>query len=76
MDIRIAIAAFEAVDEGSANISQVCRHLGISRDTFSRYRARLEVEGFPGLLPRSSRPRSCPAQTPDWLVEVILANRD
>jgi transposase InsO family protein len=76
MDIRIAIAAFEAVDEGSASISQVCRQLGISRDTFYRYRARLEVEGFPGLLPRSSRPRSSPAQTPDWLVEVILAKRD
>ena len=53
MDIRIAIAAFEAVDEGSADISQVCRHLGISRDTFYRYRARLEADGFPGLLPRS-----------------------
>jgi transposase InsO family protein len=75
MDIRIAVAAFEAIDDGSANVSQICRQLGISRDTFYRYRARLEVEGFPGLLPRSTRPRSSPNQTPAWLVEVILAKR-
>lgn len=75
MDIRIAIAAFEAVDDGSANISQVCRQLDISRDTFYRYRARLEEEGFVGLLPRSTRPRSSPNQTPPEMVEVILAKR-
>lgn len=75
MDIRIAIAAFEAVDDGSASVSEVCRRLGISRDTFYRYRARLEDEGFPGLLPRSTRPRSSPNQTPAWLVEAILEQR-
>jgi putative transposase len=75
MDIRIAIAAFEAVDDGSADISAVCRQLGLSRDTFYRYRARVEVEGFPGLLPRSTRPRNSPMQTPRWLVELIVAKR-
>lgn len=75
MDIRIAIAAFEAVDDGEANVSAVCRQLGISRDTFYRYRARLEEEGFPGLLPRSSKPRSSPNQTPRWLVELVVAKR-
>lgn len=75
MDIRIAITAFEAVDDGSANISQMCRQLDISRDTFYRYRARLEEEGFAGLLPRSTRPRSSPNQTPPAMVEVILVKR-
>jgi len=75
MDIRIAIAAFEAIDDGSASVSEVCRQFGISRDTFYRYRARLEAEGFPGLLPRSSRPRSSPARTPVGMVELILAKR-
>src|SRR5688500_13114384 len=75
MDIRIAIAAFEAIDDGSASVSQVCRQFGISRDTFYRYRGRLEAEGFPGLLPRSTRPRSSPAQTPVGVVELILAKR-
>lgn len=72
MDIRIAIAAFEAVDDGSASVSEVCRQLGISRDTFYRYRARLEAEGFPGLLPRSTRPRSSPSQTPPGMVRLIV----
>lgn len=75
MDIRIAIAAFEAVDDGSASVSRVCRQLGISRDTFYRYRGRLEAEGFPGLLPRSTRPRSSPGETPPEMVELILAKR-
>lgn len=75
MDIRIAIAAFEAVDDGSASVSHVCRQLGISRDTFYRYRGRLEAEGFVGLLPRSTRPRSSPGQTPPEMVELIVAKR-
>ena len=75
MDIRIAIAAFEAVDNGSASVSHVCQQLGISRDTFYRYRRRLEAEGFPGLLPRSTRPRSSPGQTPPEMVELIVAKR-
>ena len=28
MDVRLVIAAFEAVDDGSANVSQVCRNVG------------------------------------------------
>ena len=75
MDIRIAIAAFEAVDDGSASVSDVCQQLGISRDTFYRYRGRLEAEGFPGLLPRSTRPRSSPGQTPAEMVELIVEKR-
>jgi transposase InsO family protein len=75
MDIRIAIAAFEAVDDGSASVSDVCQQLGISRDTFYRYRGRLEAEGFPGLLPRSTRPRTSPGQTPAEMVELIVAKR-
>jgi transposase InsO family protein len=75
MDIRIAIAAFEAVDDGSANVSQICRELGISRDTFYRYRRRLAGEGFPGLLPRSTTPQRSPNQTPPEIVELILVKR-
>lgn len=76
MDVRIAIAAFEAVDDGRVSISRVCRELGISRDSFYRHRARLAVEGFAGVLPRSSRPRNSPNQTPPVVVEAILAKRE
>jgi transposase InsO family protein len=75
MDVRVAIAAFEMVDDGSAEVSAVCRQLGISRDTFYRYRARVRAEGFEGVLPRSSRPHNSPNLTPAWLVELIVAKR-
>ncbi len=75
MDVRIAIAAFEAVDDGSVSVSQVCARLGTSRDTFYRYRTRLELEGFPGLLPRSTRPKNSPNQTSQVLVQQIVQQR-
>lgn len=75
MEVRLAVAAFEAVDDGTASVSQVCRQLGISRDTFYRYRARVEVEGFAGLLPRSSRPLTSPNQTSPEVVSAIVAAR-
>ena len=78
MEVRLAVAAFEAVDaggDGTANVSAVCRELGISRDSFYRYRARVEVEGFAGLLPRSSRPRTSPNQTSPEVVSAIVAAR-
>jgi putative transposase len=75
VEIRIAIAAFEAVDDGAASVTAVCQQLGISRDTFYRYRARIEGDGFAGLLPRSSRPRRSPNQTAPEVVAAIVAAR-
>ena len=75
MDVRLVIAAFEAVDDEAVTVSQVCQQVGISRDSFYRYRGRFEVDGFPGLLPRSTRPRNSPNQTPDVVVAAILVER-
>lgn len=72
MEVRLTVAAFEAVARGSS-VTAVCARLGISRDTFYRYRARLEAEGFAGTLPRSSRPRSSPSRTPAAVVSLIVA---
>lgn len=43
-DTRIAIAAFELVQDG-LSVSEVCRRLAISRDTYYRYRRRFAREG-------------------------------
>lgn len=75
MEIRLAIAAFEMVDDGSVSVSAVCRQLGISRDTFYRYRRRFRGEGWPGLLPVSSRPAHSPAITTSAMVEQLIAKR-
>jgi transposase InsO family protein len=75
MEVRLAIAAFELVDDGRADIGEVCAQLGISRETFYRYRRRFREQGWSGLLPRSSRPRSSPRQTPAELEALIVATR-
>jgi len=75
MEARLAVAAFELVDDGTANVSQVCRRLGISRDTFYRYRRRFEASGWPGLLPVSSRPHASPGKTAASVEELILTER-
>lgn len=75
VDVRLAIAAFGLVDDGSASVTQVCRDLGISRDTYYRYRRRFEASGWVGLLPVSSRPVSSPGQTAPEMVEQIVRMR-
>lgn len=75
MEVRVAIAAFCMVDDGEASVTRVCKQLGISRDSFYRYRSRFERAGWTGLLPRSSRPLSSPGQTPQVMVELIVAMR-
>jgi transposase InsO family protein len=75
MEVRLAIAAFELIDDGQAEVGEVCAQLGISRDTFYRYRRRFREQGWSGLLPRSSRPRSSPHQTSPELETLIVATR-
>lgn len=45
------------------NVSAICRQLGISRQTFYKYRRRFEAEGPPGLVERSRRP----AESSSWV---------
>jgi transposase InsO family protein len=73
MEVRFAIGAFAALDDSSLPVAQVCRQFGISRDTYYRYKARLEAEGLEGLLPRSRRPHRSPNATPPVVVELVVA---
>ena len=75
MDARMAIAAFQLVDDGKANVSQACRELGISRDTYYRYRRRFLAEGWVGMLPQSRRPLASPGQTSADLEAIVVAKR-
>ncbi len=75
MEVRLAIAAFAMVDRGEVDITQACQELGISRDTFYRYRARFAEQGAVGLLPRSSRPKTSPRQTPLAMEELLVRTR-
>ncbi|HJR87321.1 MAG TPA: IS481 family transposase [Acidimicrobiia bacterium] len=44
----------------SVNVSRLCDELGLSRQTFYKYRRRFAREGPAGLIERSRRPRSSP----------------
>lgn len=50
------------VDVSSVNVSELCRELGVSRQTFYKWRGRFAEEGPEGLVERSRRPHSSPNQ--------------
>ena len=41
----------------TVNVTALCAELGISRESFYKYRRRYELEGPAGLVERSRRPR-------------------
>lgn len=74
MEVRLALANIWMLED-DVPVTVACASLGISRDTFYRYRRRFAAGGLEGLLPRSRRPRSHPGQTPAGLEAVIVAKR-
>ena len=69
------LRAVLAADVAGVSVSELCRRLGISRDTFYRYRKRFLAEGPAGLAARSRRPRSAPNQIPAGLEDEIVRRR-
>jgi transposase-like protein len=56
-------------------VSHVAKELGLSRQCVHRWMSRYREEGEVGLLDRSSRPRSCPAQTTPATEAAVVAAR-
>jgi transposase len=56
--------------------SHVAKEMGVSRQCVSRWIARYQAEGEPGLQERSSRPRSSPERTSDTVEDRVLAVRE
>ena len=59
----------------SLSVSGLCEELGISRQTFYKYRRRFEEEGPAGLAERSRRPHRSPAMIPVSLEDEIVRLR-
>jgi transposase InsO family protein len=59
----------------SVNVTGLCSELGISRQSFYKYRRRYVAEGAVGLVERSRRPGSSPLRTPPEVEEAIIRMR-
>jgi transposase InsO family protein len=73
MQVKVA-AMLAQVGEGSLTVSAACARLGISRQSYYKYRARFDAEGIAGLLERSRRPHSSPNLSNEievaWIVKL------
>lgn len=66
----------KVLEEAAArgNVAKTCRHYGISRKIFYRWRRRYEAEGLAGLRDRSHVPRHCPRMTdPEFVAKVLYS---
>lgn len=66
----------EAGIRPGANISELCREHGISRQTGHKWLRRYKEGGYRGLEEMSRRPHSTPSATGHDVVRVVLAMRD
>lgn len=74
MEHKLA-AVFADVARGRATVTQVCAELGLSRDSYYRYRRRFAAEGLAGLGPRSRAPKTSPTRTGDAVTALIVTAR-
>lgn len=56
-------------------VTDLCNRYGVSRKTGYKWIDRYTEAGPEGLVERTRRPRSCPHQTPDHIVQVLLEIR-
>jgi len=69
-----AVLARESAGE-VVSVVQVCANLGISRDTYYRYRRRFAADGVDGLIARSRRPHHSPRRLSGDIQDAIVAAR-
>jgi transposase InsO family protein len=74
MEQKLA-AVFADFAHGRATVTKVCAELGISRDTFYRYRRQFAAEGLTGLHPRSRAPKTTPTRTGETMTALIVTAR-
>ena len=54
------------------NVSEACRHHGVSRSQFYEYKRAFQERGFEGLIDRPPIPKSFPNETPPELKEKVI----
>ena len=66
------LAIIKHAQEVTGNVAMTCRYYGISRQVFYRWYRRYQEEGLAGLRDRSTRPLTCPHETPAEVVAKII----
>ena len=76
MDAKLsAVFVRSLTSAGQPNVSAICVELGISRQSYYKYRRRFAAEGLAGLQQRSRRPRCSPSRTPVAVEDAIVRAR-
>jgi transposase InsO family protein len=70
-EIRRKLRVLEHANE-CGNVQKTCRHFGIGRSSFYRWRDAYRLQGEAGLINARPVPRSHPNQTPQEVVEKVL----
>jgi transposase InsO family protein len=73
--IRLTTWRFKVLQragERSRNVARTCRHFGISRQAFYKWKRRYEAHGEAGLCDRPRTPHRSPRSTPREVVSKIL----
>ena len=72
---RVVAWRLKVLREASAaprNVAQTCRHFGLSRKAFYKWKARYEAHGEAGLCDRPRAPHRSPRATPREVISKIL----
>lgn len=70
--VRLRHKILAHAKEVTGNVTETCRHFGVSRKTFYKWKARHDELGDGGLGDRSRVPLHCPHATPKAVVSKIL----
>jgi len=71
MDVRLRAA----VAAGDVNVAWLCRELGVSRQTFYKWRRRYLAEGLVGLEARSRAPKTSPRRVGGDVEDLVVGLR-
>jgi transposase InsO family protein len=74
MDVRLAVA-FYVDGHSEETVKAFCGRVGLTRETFYKYRRRYLDEGLEGLLPRSRRPHTSPTRVGEEITAMVIAKR-
>ena len=77
VELGVVEQRYQAVLEvlGGASVTDVARRYGVARQTVHGWLRRYASEGLAGLVDRSSKPVSCPHQTPAEIEARIVEMR-